>query len=539
MYGALLIPLVLSGISWLMARGRIRPVCYPLTLVGLGLVGLAVLYVIAPSLLGSMLGTFKLFVPTGAQLTTIEMQPLLFPGGNFSFAVAWGNFNISFFLSLISLGMLIYLIVRRGSAGKSLLVVWSLVILAATLGQRRFAYYFAVNVALLTGYLSVLAYYVVRFIIDHLREARTDYMSWQVLEFGGFEELIARPSELSTRAERRRARLKKRQEARFRPTIIHTSISLWVIVVFFALFFPNIAPAITTADRAQFAPSDAWVSSLSWMKENTPEPFGDPDLYYQLDTSYEYRSLYWLRRNVPNPSGDPEFYYQLEESRGYPESAYGVIAWWDYGYWISRIARRIPIANPSQNIRALTSVASFFISQDEESAEEMVKKLDSAYIIVDSETATSKFWALAQWSGQKETEFFERYYMLQEGKATPVHLIYPEYYRSMAARLYNFDGKAVTPEESTVISYEEKKDQKGEPVKLITGIESFPSYEEATAYISDQESGSYRIVGESPFISPVPLTALKNYELIYSSENSITQPGVGSIPSVKIFQYIK
>jgi len=530
-----------------MARRKIRPAYYPLTLVGLGLAGLAIFYAIAPSFLGSMLGTFKLFRPTGAQLTTIEMQPLLFPGGNFSLAVAWGNFNISFFLSLISLGMLIYLIVRRGSAGKSLLVVWSLVILAATLGQRRFAYYLAVNVALLTGYLSVLVYYVVRFIIDYLREARTNYMSWQVLEFGGFEELIARPSELSTRAERRRARLKKRQEARFRPTIIHTSISLWVIVVFFALFFPNIAPAITTADRAQFAPSDGWVSSLSWMKENTPEPFGDPDLYYQLETSYEYRSLYWLERNVPNPSGDPDFYYQLEESRGYPESAYGVIAWWDYGYWISRIGRRIPNANPSQATGPVTSVASFFISQDEESAGEIREELGSSYVIIDYEVAVplffqggiaGKFYALATWAGRDQTEFFDFYYLRQGDQLLPVLLYYPEYYRSLSTRLYNFDGEAVTPELTWVISYEEMVSQEGTRFKVITGEEQFDSYEEAEAHILSQESANYKIVSSNPLISPVPLEALEHYRLIHSSDSLITLPAGQTVPAVKIFEYL-
>ena len=547
MYGALLIPLVLSGISWLMARRKIRPVYYPLTLVGLGLAGLAVFYVIAPSLLGSMLGTFKLFMPTGAQLTTIEMQPLFFPGGSFSFAVAWGNFNITFFLGIISLGMLIYLIVRRGNAGKSLLVVWSLVILAATLGQRRFAYYLAVNVALLTGYLSVLVYYVIRFIIDHLREARTDYMSWQVLEFTGFEELMTRPSELSTRAERRRARLKKRQEARFRPTIIHTSISLWVIVVFFVVFFPHIAPAITTADRAQFAPSDAWVSSLSWMKENTPEPLGDPDLYYQLETSHEYRSLYWLKRNVPNPSGDPDFYYQLEENRGYPESAYGVIAWWDYGYWISRIAHRIPNANPSQATGPVTSVASFFISQDEESAGEIREELGSSYVIIDYEVAVplfyqgvvaGKFYAVATWAGRDQTEFLDFYYLRQENQLMPVLLYYPEYYRSLSTRLYNFDGEAVTPEVTWVISYEEMVSQEGIPLKVITGEEQFDSYEEAEAHISSQESANYEIVSSNPLISPVPLEALEHYRLIHSSDTSITLPDESIVPAVKIFEYL-
>ncbi len=576
---ALLILPILSGISRLMANKKIKPAYYPLTLVGLGLAGLAIFHIITPSLLNSMINAFSIFIPTVTSVTTIEAQPFLFPGGNFSLAVAWGNFNTGFFLSFISLFIiLIYFVIKQGNAEKSLLLVWSLVILVATLGQRRFAYYFAVNVALLTGYLSVLIYYILRFIIDYLRGARTNYMSWQVLELPSFEELIAHPMRISARVERKRAerverkrakrlerekaKMGKRREAGSRPTVIHTTIAVWVMFVIFLLaFFPNhrvvseaeqagmsfgeawwnstlVGSAIDTASRARFAPSDAWVSSLSWMKENTPEPFGNPDLYYQLEESHDYRSLGWLKRNVPNPSGDPDFYSQLAERHKYPESAYGVVAWWDYGYWITRIAHRIPVANPSQATEPITSVASFFTSQDEKSANEIIEKLDSPYIIIDYETTTSKFWAIAIWAGRQQTEFFEVFLEPQENRLVPRVLIYPEYYRSLSIRLYNFDGKAVTPEVSTVISYEEKVTQEGEPIKLITDLQTFPSYEEAEAYLLSQESDNYKIVGTNPMVSPVPLEALKHYKLIHSSDSSVILPDVGTVPAVKIFEFI-
>ncbi|MCH8277620.1 MAG: hypothetical protein IIC12_01630 [Proteobacteria bacterium] len=122
---------------------------------------------------------------TGATaITTLEMQPLLRPGGNWTIALAWGNFTTSFFVSLIALGILIYLVIKEHSAEKGLLLVWSLVILAAALGQRRFAYYFAVNVALLTGYLS-----------------------WQILWFAGFKKLTAKPVQISERLKPERKKL--------------------------------------------------------------------------------------------------------------------------------------------------------------------------------------------------------------------------------------------------------------------------------------------------------------------------------------------
>jgi len=171
---------------------------------------------------------------------------------------------------------------------------------------------------------------------------------------------------------------------------------------------------------------------------------------------------------------------------------------------------------------------------------EIIEKLGASYIIIDHQTATGKFWALASWAEREMAEFFEVYYLTQkDGRLAPVSVFYPEYYRSMVARLYNFDGQAVTPEQSIVISYEEKVVQEGASIKIITGAEYFPNHEEATAYISSQESDNYQLVGDNPFISPVPLAELKHYKLIYSSAGSVTQPGVGNIPSVKIFEYTK
>ena len=489
---ALFIPVVLTVVSRGMTKIKIRPAYYPLTLVGLGGVGLAIFYAIAPSFLKNMLSTFTIFTPKGVELTTLEMQPLLFPAGNFTLMLAWGNFTTDFFISLISLGILIYLVIKRGSAGKSLLLVWSLVILATALGQRRFAYYFAVNVALLTGYLS-----------------------WLLLQLAGFKKAGASPIETPPKTAWEKAQPRKKYQAGFNPTIRHINMALAVIVVFFLVFFPNIKPAVTVARQAQFAPSDAWCGSLTWLKENTPEPFGNPNFYYEL---YE----------PPLPG----------EQYEYPESAYGVMSWWDYGYLITRIAHRLPYSSPGSSPASRADTARFFLSTDEGSAQQIIEELDSAYVIIDYSTATTKFWAIAEWAGMHKTQFYDFYFQPQENRLVGGVLYYPEYYRSLVVRLYNFDGQAVTPEAIKVVSYEERMHPEVGPIKLITNIQEFPSYEEATAYVSSQKSGNHRIAGNNPFVSPVPLTASKHYKLIHSSEiTAPAGPGV-KIPEVKTFEYV-
>ena len=512
---ALLTPLVLSGVARLLTSRQIKPAYYPLAVVVLGLVVIGLFRIINPSLFSSMVTRFGVLLPRGAALTTLEMQPL-------TPAIAWGNFNTGFFLSFISLGILIYLAVKKGNAERNLLVVWSLVILIITLIQRRFSSYFAVNVALLTGYLSALIFFVIQFIITCLRgRPAKKFLSYQVLDSPDIGELITTPTDTAPqRVERGKARIKKRYQGGSRITTRHINAVLAIIVVFFLVFFPNIKTSIAAAKEVPFTPSDAWCQSLSWLRANTSDPFDDPEFYYEF---YE-----------PPPS----------------KPNYSVMACWDYGYWITRIAHRVPNTNPGQG--NVGHVARFFLSEDEDSGKAIRKLLKTTYIIIDYDTVTmepyivdgelgvtGKFWTIATWASREQNEFFEIYYQSRAGKQEVLLLFYPEYYRSLLTRLYNFDGKEVTPQSSWVISYQERVSQEGELIKEITGSEEFSSYEEAVAYVSTQGSTNYKIVSDNPFVSPVPLAELEHYKLIYSSENSIIHPKAGLIPEVKIFEYVE
>ena len=358
--------------------------------------------------------------------------------------------------------------------------------LAATLSMRRFAYYFVVNVALLTG-----------------------YFSWLILEFAGFKERVAEPVE-SPQKVKKKIKQRKSQKGGSQLSGSPIIMAFGIIVVFFLSFFPNIGGAMNTASRAAFAPSDAWCESLSWLEDNTADPFGNPDFYYET----------------------------YERPFQYSETAYGVTAWWDYGYWITRIGHRIPTSNPGTGHHG---EAPIFTAQDETLANQRIDwhgSRYSRYVIIDQPTVTAKFHAVATYSGSSPENFYDVYYQPQDNKLVPVYLFYyPEYYRSLAVRLYNFDGSQVTPEICNVISYEERTGPEGESYKVITEAKSFSTYEEAEAYISSQESDNYRIVGTDPFISPVPLEALEHYKLIYSSDSSVMQPGGGMISEVKIFEY--
>lgn len=489
---AIVVPIVLSIISRLMARKAWKPVYYPLTLVGLAGIGLAAFHAINPSLLQSMLGKFIIFAPGGAALTIMEVQPLLFPNGSFSFQMAWYNFTTSFFISFISLGMLIYVAIKDKSADKTLFLVWSIIMLIAVLSQRRFGYYYVVNAALLTG-----------------------YFSWKMLDLAGLRKLLAKPKEVVGAVKKFRRKEKKARE-KAKPKTFMQPRGAWVrvivvgIVIFFLVFFPNIPMAKALAGSSNQIMDEGWYTSLLWLRDNSPEPFGDPDFYYEL-----YKTPFQ-----------------------YPESAYGVMSWWDYGYFIMQIAHRIPNANPGQI--GAKEAGQFFTALNESSANEVADKEGTKYVVIDYMMATSKFYAMAAWAGGSVDEFYEYYYVPPSSSSGSsgqwLMLYYPAYYNSTVARLYNFDGKAVTPTQSIVISYEETEYQ-GQKYKQVTSGQYFPTYEDAQAYVANQTSGNYRIVGDDPFNSIVPLEKLNSYKLVYSSNTTVTMYG-HTLPSVKIFEYV-
>jgi len=499
--------LAMSILSYLLTSRNMKRAYYPLGLALLGGIGVGIFYLVAPSLFDSMMSKFSVFTPAGGMLTVAEAKGL-------SLSSAWEIFTTGFYLALIALVVLAYFVVKEGNSGKTLLLVWGLIMLVATFGQNRFAYYFAVNVALLATYLP-----------------------WRVLSYVGLWKTSAEAPKQedikSARAEREKARAKltkksKRKQAQTRRESRRTLVTghrgatyaysiIAIIVVFFLVFYPNIGTAIDRV-KANTGASQDWHQSLVWMKENTPEPFQNPDFYYGL---YQ----------IP-PAG---------QGYSYPASAYGVMSWWDYGYWITYIAHRIPNASPNGQAGAVDA-GSFFTAQDESSANQVLDKLGSKYVIIDDSMAVGKFYAMAVWAGKDQSQFFDVFYQsTQTGTLQPVMLYYPEYYQSMCSRLYLYAGEEWVPQQAIAISWIEREltSTNGSKLtaKVISDQKSFSTYDSAKSFV-DVNNG-YRIVSTNLLTSPVPLKKLEHYKLIYQSPTAVAtqQDGNGTISAVEIFEY--
>ena len=220
----------------------------------------------------------------------------------------------------------------------------------------------------------------------------------------------------------------------------------------------------------------------------------------------------------------------------WPETIYGVLSWWDYSYWVTYIAHRIPVVNPAQDPGMIGKVAGFLLAQDETSADTIAESLSADYIIIDAQMATSKFWAIASWAGKSQSDYFEVFW---NPKTQQQRLyFYPEYYRSMNTRLYAFDGKAQAGTGTVVVAYTWKTTNTGK-YKEIVSERQFPTYAEAQAYQSQVYAGDNAnviIVGYDPLICPIPLEALTKYETVYTSEEQTPVTNNSRTATVKIFR---
>ncbi|MBE9595186.1 MAG: hypothetical protein IMF19_17110, partial [Proteobacteria bacterium] len=143
--------LVLTTLSLTMKGARTKKIKYygyPLTILAVGIASFVLLKVFNPSLYSTLTGPLlHVFTPSKTYLTIAEVQPM---GWN----DIWAWFTTSFFLAFAALAWIGYNISRKWRSEEILLVVWSAVMLFTCFCQCRFAFYYAVNVAILCGFLS-------------------------------------------------------------------------------------------------------------------------------------------------------------------------------------------------------------------------------------------------------------------------------------------------------------------------------------------------------------------------------------------------
>ena len=291
-------------------------------------------------------------------------------------------------------------------------------------------------------------------------------------------------------------------------------VGLVAVLIALVGIVPGLGLAIAQA-RAENDPRQGWRPALAWLRGGSPEPFGDP-------------SFYWAR-------------YDGSAERRRP--AYTVLAWWDYGYEIVRIARRVPLANPTQ--AGARHAARFFTATDEGAALALLDDMAARYVIVDADmpyaprgpaTIGGKFAALPLWAGQAPTRFVSTLYRRRgDGTLAPVVAFHPDYYRSMVVRLQVFGGRGATPYHSTwVIQSAERSAPDGREYRELLSARRFPTYEAALEFAGAEPHQNYTVVGLDPLRTCVPIEPLERLTLVHEA-GGLTASGRSA---VRIFEVV-
>jgi dolichyl-diphosphooligosaccharide--protein glycosyltransferase len=232
----------------------------------------------------------------------------------------------------------------------------------------------------------------------------------------------------------------------------------------------------------------------------------------------------WLKTSTPKPSE----YYDLKA-----KPQWGVMSWWDYGYWITREGERPAMCNPGSNIRY--EVARYLLSPEYKVTHDKLVEKHIKYIIIDYLMVTSKFYAIDTLAhapmGEQylPTKYQQDYMYWDEGQQKQTMLNYEEYYMSLVTRLYNFDGKPTASPGTPVFQVDKDRN--------ITALKDFPTLQEALDYQS-KEGGI--IAGSDPFLSPYPMSdSLEPYFKLVWQSNSKVKMGNWIYPEIKVFEVIE
>jgi len=544
------------------------------------------------SLIGQSMGLLS-----GSSLFSVGVVETL----PWSLSAAWEHFNVALLLMAGGFVILGYAAVKIRNHQSVFLFIWSVVMLLLTIQFQRFEYYFTVNVVLLAAICITEPFTwrqdcIVHFIQSHIvrnspdpgahvdeernlslkpdkplpdqerhheprlseihkkdPETRTSQSTSRESEpdplgspkVRGMKTATANPggNPKEVSAKSRLKRPKKQEPSR---PASHASTSREVLKDLVVVAVVILALALILS---------ALVSDITYGM-STPQREISPDWI---------ESLVWTQTNTPQTGID---YFQQYEARGfsYPPGAYGIMAVWDAGHWITFISRRIPNTNPFQDhLYGTSGTAAYFLSRNESDADLLLAKYGGKYVITDSNMAVDTFTNLVPWQS-KTTDIspYVKWFMVSDAthpsQLQKIHLYDDAYFQTMVARLHNFDGSMTLPKTGEYVQYtirpvpapgETAGDVNGY-ARVITSVQERDIRTvqndsliapEGTALTTGRFADLF---SDLPNQSLLEVPALRHYRLIHESPSNATVnlfPESGTITltdikSVKIFEYV-
>jgi len=451
-----------------LARGQ-----YPVAVLGIIAVLAGLFAVILPN-------TFSFFVDqtmrviglsvTDTAATIREAQPL-------DADQLYEKYRFTIFIAVTGVGYVFAShLFDKPRAEVTLLGVWTVFMLLATLTQQRFDYYLGVTIAVMTGM------FVGQFVeFANLFEFEGDIETYQLL----------------------------------------TIVSI-VLVVFAPMVYPTALAMEATGGGPGPSPA-AWNQSLGWMQDNT----ADEGNFAGAGNDMPYYGTFERTDDFDYESG---FYGVLSWwDYGHWITTMG-----------ERIPTANPFqqgANQAANFLLSDSEqqANEVIDRLSDG-----NNTDTRYVMVDWQmiSTSSKYTAPFQFYSDGNIsagDHIRPLYTQSQGGYRPFYAHEPAYYNTTMVRLYRFHGSRTEPR-PIALDWEMRSTQGGGQVPVINGTPNFESLQQARDFV--EEDRTAMVGGFGPYTNgPVP--ALEHYRMVQGSERStVASPGSGESNWVKVFERV-
>jgi oligosaccharyl transferase (archaeosortase A-associated) len=508
--------LALYGLSVFLKE---RPKYYfPVALLALAALAIGVLYLALPEVYNLLISSLIAFFGEKPVTTTVQEARA------WSWEAAWATFHWGLVLAAGGAATLLWWSRKRVNPAHIFVLVWTAVILASTAAHVRYEYYLAANIALLA---AVFAGAVIN-------------ATWKdvarLLRLGSGDDATDPGSEEKEKKAKKKKKGGKSRDTRkskvpSKNRVDYLNVGAFAAVVVVTLLFAgaSLETNLGMAAHSKGGGIDSqWMEALEWMGANTPDPGVD---YYAIHD---------------------------KDTFTYPDEAYGVMSWWDYGHWITFVSKRIPNNNPFQHgVAGPNGSSTYFVSTSEEKANQILDNIGARYVVTDFQLASGKFHAPATWADPDTgvAPFHPSFFLpLSPGSASyqsvPFHS--QQYYLTMISRLHNFDG-SMTDATSQVL-YVEYLDPEvvNASLPVITRAEQMNATAAAAAaeaYNRSAPAGShatllnvyYQFQADS-ILKPVErVPALQHYRLVHETpQNIFVNVGADGpdLKFVKIFEYV-
>jgi dolichyl-diphosphooligosaccharide--protein glycosyltransferase len=366
------------------------------------------------------------------------------------------------------------LLAERARAERTLVMVFTVLLVLFTLTQQRFDYYLVVGVAATNAYLVGVVFNFID--IENVRESVTNIEAYQVLVIIAILFVVAGP------------------------LMVRPLVDLPGVV--------DVADGSTSPGEYQ-----DWEDSLEWLSEETPEEGNyagadDQDLQYYGD-------------------------YERTDDFEYSDGEYGVMAWWDYGHYITYGGERVPVANPFQ--QNADQAADFLLADNESEAERIVEAdsgegSETRYVMIDYKlgyAGTTKYNAPTAFETRHDVDrddfglTLAAQRFIRQGRYVPAYAIHNQRdYESMRVRLYQFHGSAREP--ATIVTrFQEVRGIPAQPNPRgpngVAPVETYNTSEAAREAARQDPNARHGGIDGRP---PERVEALEHYRLVHASEPS-------------------